>query len=410
VITGDARPLTRRVLIVDDKLDGAATAGGRSVRALAEELRGRGIEVIEALSIADGHAHVVSDAALHCIFLSWTLGKENGRTHKEATQLLRTLRARNGRLIDGVIQTDASLNPGNSGGPLLDTRAQVVGVNTAIIAGAQSLCFSVPSDTARWVVSELLRHGHVRRAWLGIVAQSVQLPRRTMLHHQIEASGAVAVDEVLAEGPAALRSKSKRGMVIGGVAAAATIGIVGFFVASGGKQPATAVTAPAVAPAAAAPAVAVPPPAPAVKPATREAPSAPSQILVKLASDPPGAIVTDARRGVVIGATPFEQRFDRKSTTLSVRMGKEGFAAVDMEIPLGADFEKAIHLERLTRPRAPVRALKREVFPAFGGPASTTRGASSASPAPAPARARSCRPSSSGSAAIDARAAANRLA
>jgi S1-C subfamily serine protease len=115
----------------------------------------------------------------------------------------RSLRARNGRLIEGVIQTDASLNPGNSGGPLLDTRAQVVGVNTAIIAGAQSLCFSVPADTARWVVSELLRHGRVRRAWLGIAAQTVPLPRRTVLHHALNADGAVSVSEVLTGGPAA---------------------------------------------------------------------------------------------------------------------------------------------------------------------------------------------------------------
>lgn len=97
ITSGTARPLTRRVLVVDDKLNGAITAGGRAVRALCDELRGRGIEVVEALSIADGQAHVVSDAALHGIFLSWTLGQENGKkngqTHKEATQLLRTLRA-----------------------------------------------------------------------------------------------------------------------------------------------------------------------------------------------------------------------------------------------------------------------------------------------------------------------------
>jgi S1-C subfamily serine protease len=115
----------------------------------------------------------------------------------------RGLRARNGRMIDGVIQTDASLNPGNSGGPLLDTRAQVVGVNTAIIAGAQSLCFSVPADTARWVVSELLRHGRVRRAWLGIAAQTVAVPRRVVLHHGLEAGSAVNIDEVIGDGPAA---------------------------------------------------------------------------------------------------------------------------------------------------------------------------------------------------------------
>jgi len=114
----------------------------------------------------------------------------------------RTLRARSGRLIEGVIQTDAALNPGNSGGPLLDTRATVVGVNTAIIAGAQALCFAVPADTARWVVSELLRHGRVRRAFLGIAAETVALPRRTVLHHGLPAASAVAVNQVLADGPA----------------------------------------------------------------------------------------------------------------------------------------------------------------------------------------------------------------
>jgi len=135
------------------------------------------------------------------------IGNPQGLSHTVTTGVVsalgRSLRARNGRLIDGVIQTDASLNPGNSGGPLLDTRAQAVGVNTAIIAGAQALCFAVPSDTAQWVVSEILRHGRVRRAGLGIVARSVALPRRTMLHHRLEAAGAVSVDEVLADGPAA---------------------------------------------------------------------------------------------------------------------------------------------------------------------------------------------------------------
>src|SRR5262245_66383512 len=100
MIAGTARPLTRRVLIVDDKLSGTITAGARAIRTLADELRERGIEVVEALSIADGLAHVVSDAALHGIFLSWTLGEANGKgngertTHAAATKLLRTLRDR----------------------------------------------------------------------------------------------------------------------------------------------------------------------------------------------------------------------------------------------------------------------------------------------------------------------------
>lgn len=134
------------------------------------------------------------------------IGNPQGLSHTVTTGVVsalgRSLRARSGRLIEGVIQTDASLNPGNSGGPLLDTRAQVVGVNTAIIAGAQSLCFAVPADTARWVVSELLRHGRVRRAWLGVKAQTVPLSRRTVLYHGLDMASAVGVDEVLADGPA----------------------------------------------------------------------------------------------------------------------------------------------------------------------------------------------------------------
>ena len=92
------RPLARRVLLVDDELASATTAGGRAVRALAEELRDRGIEVVEALSCEDGLANVLSDAAIHCVFLNWTLGKNDRRTHAEATSLLRTLRSRNARV------------------------------------------------------------------------------------------------------------------------------------------------------------------------------------------------------------------------------------------------------------------------------------------------------------------------
>jgi S1-C subfamily serine protease len=114
----------------------------------------------------------------------------------------RSLRAKNGRLIDGVVQTDASLNPGNSGGPLLDTRAKVVGVNTAIIAGAMGLAFAVPSATARWVLAELLRHGRVRRAWLGIAAATVPLARRVALAHGLVAQSAVAVTGVVGDSPA----------------------------------------------------------------------------------------------------------------------------------------------------------------------------------------------------------------
>jgi len=89
----------------------------------------------------------------------------------------RSMRSRDGRLIENVVQHSAPINPGNSGGPLLDSRGQVVAINTAIVAGAQGLGFAVPSNTARWVASEILGHGRVRRRQLGIVATTAVLPR-----------------------------------------------------------------------------------------------------------------------------------------------------------------------------------------------------------------------------------------
>jgi S1-C subfamily serine protease len=115
----------------------------------------------------------------------------------------RSLRSTGGRLIEDVIQTDAALNPGNSGGPLLDAGGRVVGVNTAIIAGAQGICFATSIDTANQVVAELMRHGRVRRASLGIGAQNLPLPRRYVRWFDLPAGAAVRVMEVAADGPAA---------------------------------------------------------------------------------------------------------------------------------------------------------------------------------------------------------------
>jgi S1-C subfamily serine protease len=114
----------------------------------------------------------------------------------------RTLRAQTGRLIDNVIQTDAALNPGNSGGPLVDSRGTVIGLNTAIIAFSQGLCFAIPVNTARWVAAQLIRDGRVRRAWLGITAQAAPLGREVVLRHRLAADRAVGVVEVQPGSPA----------------------------------------------------------------------------------------------------------------------------------------------------------------------------------------------------------------
>jgi S1-C subfamily serine protease len=129
-------------------------------------------------------------------------GFECSVTAGVVSALGRSLRSSTGRLIDNVIQTDTALNPGNSGGPLCDSAGRVIGMNTAIIASAQGICFATAIDTVRWVAMELLRHGRVRRGHLGVVAQTVTVPQRLRRHVDLAERTAVRIVTVSKEGPA----------------------------------------------------------------------------------------------------------------------------------------------------------------------------------------------------------------
>lgn len=115
----------------------------------------------------------------------------------------RSLRAKDGRMIEGIIQTDVALNPGNSGGPLVDSGSRVVGINTAIISGAQNLSFSVPAATANWVISEIMEHGRVRRSYLGFTIQMRNVTRSFQRETSFPRSQAVQAMVVQDDSPAA---------------------------------------------------------------------------------------------------------------------------------------------------------------------------------------------------------------
>jgi S1-C subfamily serine protease len=130
------------------------------------------------------------------------LGFECSVTAGVVSALGRSLRSSTGRLVDNVIQTDAALNPGNSGGPLCDGAGRVIGMNTAIIASAQGICFATAVDTVQWVALQLLQHGRVRRGYLGIVAQTATIPQRLRRQLDLPCRTAVRITSTSPAGPA----------------------------------------------------------------------------------------------------------------------------------------------------------------------------------------------------------------
>ena len=161
-----------------------------------------------ALATPDGVPYLPIDGALAprvgqlAVAIGNPLGFESTVSAGVVSALGRSLRGKGNRLIDGVIQHTAPLNPGNSGGPLLDGTGRVIGVNTAIIARSQGLGFAIAVETAAWVLGQLLAHGRVRRAWLGVGAIRRPLDRRLAYHHDLGAA-AVEIQSVEPGSPAA---------------------------------------------------------------------------------------------------------------------------------------------------------------------------------------------------------------
>jgi S1-C subfamily serine protease len=197
--TSDGRTLNARVVGDDPDTDLALVRVEENVTLPAAHLG-------DSKTLKRGHVVVA---------IGNPLGFESTVTAGVVSALGRSLRARSGRLIDDVIQTDAALNPGNSGGPLVNSRGEVVGVNTAIILGTQGICFAIASNTAKFVLGELVRHGRVRRAFIGIAAAHSPLPRRLRHHHGIAQESGVMISNVDRAGPAAQAGLMMGDIIIG---------------------------------------------------------------------------------------------------------------------------------------------------------------------------------------------------
>jgi len=167
---------------------------------------------LKAIRFADSKQVQVGQIA---IAIGNPYGFQYSLTAGVVSALGRTLRSESGRLIDDVIQTDAALNPGNSGGPLVDANGDVIGVNTAVILPAQGLCFAVSSNLAAFVAGKLIIYGRVRRGYLGIAGQLINLTERIKLYNQLTTKTGVVVASVEADGVAGNSQLHQGDIIVG---------------------------------------------------------------------------------------------------------------------------------------------------------------------------------------------------
>jgi S1-C subfamily serine protease len=167
---------------------------------------------LTALSFADSAALRVGQVA---IAVGNPYGFDCTVTTGVVSALGRSLRTQSGHLVDDVIQTDAALNPGNSGGPLVDSHGQIIGVNTAMIMPAQGICFAIAANTASFVMGKLIHEGRIRRAYLGVAGQNVPLHRRVVRYHELPHETGVFVVSTEPDSPAAASGLRDGDLIVG---------------------------------------------------------------------------------------------------------------------------------------------------------------------------------------------------
>jgi len=211
LFTPDGLILTNSHVVDDAKTLTAVMPDGRSLRA---DLVGHDADTDLAVVRADASngpalpwATLGDSRSVRVGQVAIAIGNPYGFHHSVTAGVVsalgRSLRAKSGRLMDDIIQTDASLNPGNSGGPLVTSRGEVMGINTAMILPAQGLCFAIASNTARYVAARLIRDGRIRRSYIGVAGQTVPIPRAIARANQLAVSSGVFVVSVEANSPAA---------------------------------------------------------------------------------------------------------------------------------------------------------------------------------------------------------------
>ena len=220
ILSPDGLILTNSHVVAGASVIGLADTEGRTTDAqLLGDDRDTDLALIRANAARDLPAATLGDSGRLkrgqlVAAIGNPLGFEWTVTAGVISALGRSLPTGSGRLIEDVIQTDAALNPGNSGGPLVSSLGEVVGINTAVIPGAQGISFAVASSTASFVLSELIRHGRVRRAFIGVAAESAPIPRRFVLANALAVESGARLTQVDQAGPAAAGGLMRGDVVI----------------------------------------------------------------------------------------------------------------------------------------------------------------------------------------------------